>query len=380
LLAETAEQWIRETRLNIGEAQEFAMDLLEEICGIPTVTFHEKNVANAIADRLSGFDLEITRDPHGNLLATSAGTDADAPGIANVAHMDHPGFELVERRDDEYVAGIHGGITRQSLEADVPVLAVMSDGRRVSGRVLGKEGEPEDRQVLMRFDEAITDELPVPVILDLIDFKLDGDVIRARALDDLGGCAAVAGALAYISSREVAGNVYGLFTRAEEGGLFGARLAASDGLLPKDTAIVSVETSHILPGAESGDGVVIRTGDAVATFDEEPERYLRNAALKLREVDKEFKVKRQLMSGGGCEASGFAVFGYKVTGTAFPLGNWHNGLMQEVVEPEYIHKNDFLSGVSLLCVVAESAGLPAESASVARLSEFPGDAAARLAD
>ena len=369
-----------ESALDIGQAQEFAMDLLEEICGIPTVTFHEKNVANAIAKRIAAFDLTITRDPHGNLLVTKMGGDADAPGIAYVAHMDHPGFELVEQRGDEYVAGIHGGITRQALEPDVPVLAVASDGRRIPGRVLGKEGEPADRQVRLSFDEVISDELPVPVILDLVDFELDGDVIRARALDDLGGCAAVAGALAYISSREVAGNVYGLFTLAEEGGLFGARLAASDGLLPKSTAVVSVETSHILPGAESGDGMVIRTGDATTTFDEEPERYLRNAAMALRESDDQFKVKRQLMSGGGCEASAFAPFGYKVTGTAFPLGNWHNGLMQEVVEPEYIHRNDFLSGVSLLCVAAESAGLPAESASAARLSEFPTDAAARLGE
>ena len=366
--------------MDISQAQEFAMDLLEEICGIPTVTFHEKNVANAIASRLAGFNLTITRDPHGNVLSTKAGADADAPSIAFVAHMDHPGFEIVERHGDEYVAGIHGGITRQSLEADVPVLAVTSDGRRVQGRVLGKLGEPEARQVLMSFDEIITDELPVPVILDLIDFRLDGDVIHARALDDLAGCAATTAALAYISSRDVAGNVYGLFTRAEEGGLFGARLAASNGLVPKDTAIVSVETSHILPGAESGDGVIIRTGDRATTFDDEPERYLRNAAMKLRESDEQFKVQRHLMSGGGCEASAFAPFGYKVTGTSFPLGNWHNGLMQEVVEPEYIHKNDFTSGVALLCVAAKSAGLDAESASATRMREFPTDAAARLAE
>ena len=365
--------------MDISQAQEFAMDLLEKICGTPTVTFHEKNVANAIANRLAGVNLTITSDPHGNVLSTKAGANADAPSIAFVAHMDHPGFEIVERHGDEYVAGIHGGITRQSLEADVPVLAVTSDGRRVPGRVLGKLGEPEARQVLMSFDEMIADELPVPVILDLIDFKLDGDVIRARALDDLAGCAATAAALAYMSSRDVAGNVYGLFTRAEEGGLFGARLAASNGLLPTDTAIVSVETSHILPGAESGDGVIIRTGDRATTFDDEPERYLRNAAMKLRESDEQFKVQRHLMSGGGCEASAFAPFGYKVTGTSFPLGNWHNGLMQEVVEPEYIHKNDFTSGVSLLCVAAKSAGLDAESASATRMREFPTDAAARLA-
>ena len=102
--------------------------------------------------------------------------------------------------------------------------------------------------------------------------------------------------------------------------------------------------------------------------------------MKLGESDEQFKVQRHLMTGGGCEASAFSAFGYMVTGTAFPLGNWHNGLMQEVVEPEYIHMNDFTSGVALLCVAAESAGLVAESASAARLSEYPADAAARLAE
>ena len=32
------------------------------------------------------------------------------------------------------------------------------------------------------------------------------------------------------------------------------------------------------------------------------------------------------MSGGVCEATAFAVFGYRTTGIAFPLGNYHNGI------------------------------------------------------
>ena len=30
------------------------------------------------------------------------------------------------------------------------------------------------------------------------------------------------------------------------------------------------------------------------------------------------------MSGGVCEGTAFAVWGYKATRMAFPLGNWHN--------------------------------------------------------
>jgi endoglucanase len=154
------------------------------------------------------------------------------------------------------------------------------------------------------------------------------------------------------------GTVYGLFTRAEEVGLVGARLAAKSGLLPNNTFVLSAETSHTLPGAELGGGVVIRTGDGSTTFDNEAEAYLKRAAAELAKSDPEFKFKRQLMSGGGCEATAFAGYGYQVTGTAFPLGNWHNGLVQKVLEPEQIHMNDFLSGAKLLCRVAELTGTP----------------------
>ena len=85
-----------------------------------------------------------------------------------------------------------------------------------------------------------------------------------------------------------------------------------------------------------------------------------------------------MMSGGGCEASAFAAFGYSVTGTSFPLGNWHNGLMQEVVEPEYIDLNDFYSGVALLCVASDIAGTEPPGASRAALGVRPADAAERL--
>ena len=48
----------------------------------------------------------------------------------------------------------------------------------------------------------------------------------------------------------------------------------------------------------------------------------------------EFKYQRNLMGAGGCEASAFKAFGYKVTGLAYPLGNWHNRGSKKV-EEEY---------------------------------------------
>ena len=45
------------------------------------------------------------------------------------------------------------------------------------------------QQVLVRLAEPVDLELPRPVVFDLVDFELDGDLIRMRAADDLAGCA-----------------------------------------------------------------------------------------------------------------------------------------------------------------------------------------------
>jgi 2-keto-3-deoxy-galactonokinase len=43
------------------------------------------------------------------------------------------------------------------------------------------------------------------------------------------------------------------------------------------------------------------------------------------------------------------MLGYRATGLAFPLGNYHNVAADHRIEPEYIHERDFLTGVALLC-------------------------------
>ena len=68
----------------------------------------------------------------------------------------------------------------------------------------------------------------------------------------------------------------------------------------------------------------------------------------LNEQEGGFAAQRQLMSGGVCEASAFAAYGYRTTGIAFPLGNYHNGAPEGRIEAEYIHVDDYLGGVALM--------------------------------
>ena len=138
-----------------------------------------------------------------------------------------------------------------------------------------------------------------------------------------------------------------VFTRAEEVGLIGARLAAESNLINKNANIFSIETSSEIPGVKIGDGPVIRTGDRMSTFDNYPENLLRICAKNLQNNNPKFKFQRALMSAGTCEASAFKSFGYSVSGIAFPLGNWHNR-GENSVEEEYLSMDDYFLGIRLM--------------------------------
>jgi endoglucanase len=277
--------------------------------------------------------------------------------------MDHPGFEITGVGEKGFIARALGGVPVASLKKSVPVLALTPHGQRIEGTLNPIENpSPEQeskRMVRVDLEFEIDLSLPLPVVFDLPDFTLDGDTIRMRAADDLAGCASTLAALERLVSENAEADLYAVFTRAEEGGLFGARLMAEAGTLPRDTLVVSIESSPLIPGVAQGDGPVIRTGDRLYTFDGDAEQILVVAADTIKQRDPEFKFQRQLMSGGMCEATAFAVFGYRVTGMAFPLGNWHNATTtipdpDGGVDAEYIALSDYLGGVELLTEAAKS--------------------------
>ena len=343
-----------------------------------------------ITETLRRAGVEHMRDDFGNIVShVPATAESSGPPIAFVAHMDHPGFEVVEIEGTGTVARAMGGVPAASLTKPLPVFVLAPDGRRIPGVTAPHEDTTDpndrtsDRLVRIRLDAAVDLEPPLPVVFDLADFELDGDTIRMRAVDDLAGCAAILALLERVASDGPATDVYGVFTRAEEGGLFGARLMAEAGTLPKEAVIVSVESSAVIPGVAQGAGPVVRTGDALTTFDSEAERLLTAAVASIRRREPEFRVQRQLMSGGVCEATAFSLAGYAVTGVAFPLGNYHNATTtipdaDGGVAEEFIRVSDFLGGVELL---AEVAILPLGwDKKPSRLGEVADDVRERLQD
>ena len=344
---------------------ERALEILARLGAQPAAPFHERGVAESVESTLRESGLEPWRDEFGNVLARYASLDGgQGRPIAFVAHMDHPGFEIIEGSGRRYVARALGGVPAASLGKPTPALALLPDGRRVPCGLTpygGPERGGSDRLVIATLPEEAALAPPVPVVFDLPDFELDGDTIRMRALDDLAGCASILAAVERLAAAAAGADVFAVFTRGEEGGLFGARLMAQAGTLPGDTVVVSIESSPVIPGVAQGRGPVIRTGDAASTFDGRAEQALITARQRILERTPEFRCQRQLMSGGTCEATAFAMYGYSVTGIAFPLGNYHNATT-DLRDPdggvgaEYIALADFLGGVELIAEAARESG------------------------
>ena len=376
-----------------------ALEILERLCLQPTVSFHERRVAREISTILLANGIDARQDRWGNVVAELDGDDTMAP-LVFVAHMDHPGFEAIEAvevNDDEemIVAEPRGGLGTRAYDVGTEVRIVSRDGLTIHGtiefhgllRPVGNGRFARTDRVMIKpetsaFVRRASDLMyPAAVVLDLTSFGVEGQMIRARQLDDLAGCAAILASLIAVSNDGSTHRpIVGLFTRAEEVGLVGAALAAADEFVGKDAIIVSVETSLKSEIAKQGDGVVIRVGDRMTTFDHNAEAVLHAASYRIgeREGTDGFKVQRALMGAGGCEASAFKAHGYRVTGTSFPLGAWHNTEDDGSIVPEYIHVDDFRSGVALITEAMRDDNESRHNDPLRYLSAFPETGAMRL--
>ena len=368
----------------MDERDQRAVDILRELGSRPAVPFFEDGPAHYVQETLCALDLAFQRDAFGNIVTHyDKRSDSSNAPIAFVAHMDHPGFEIIEQTADGYTARALGGVPAASLACPTPVLVLTPDGRRLSAEITPRDGPERLVTVRLKSDAALVP--PVPVVFDLPDFVLDGDTIRMRALDDLAGCGSILAALERVVTDSAEADIYGVFTRAEEGGLYGARLLAESGMLPKETLIVSVEASAVIPGVAQGQGPVVRTGDATYTFDAEAEQVLTEAVRRIKKRLPEFRSQRQLMSSGTCEATAFAVFGYRATGLAFPLGNYHNATTR-ISDPdggvaaEYIRLSDYLGGVELIAEAARGVSRGGASLVRERLGTVPEEVRRRMTD
>ena len=329
-----------------------ALDILMLLGVCPATSFHEGLVSRRIVDILDASKIDYRVDMYGNIIARVDGNleaESESLPIAFVAHMDHPGFEVVRYEEELPIATSLGGVPLASITKGANAFYFDEKGNRFKCELEPIPGDQNELSV----KSSVLPPVGAPIVFALDDFSISEDILRMRAMDDLAGCAAIIASLEELKNNPSASEVYGVFTRAEEVGLIGARLLSLEKTLPQNTFVVSVETSSIIPGVTQGEGPVIRTGDASYTFNSEAEQILIMGREAIKSSDSDFKCQRQLMSAGSCEASAFAVNGYRTTGIAFPLGNWHNATTtirdpNGGVGDEYISVYDFIGGVRLI--------------------------------
>lgn len=232
--------------------------LLESILSMPAAPYHESRVIEAVLDALKSIGLKPRRDRFGNILVKYG----SGPGVAFDAHLDHPGVGFLKRSGAGTFRGdTLGGVPEKMLKG----ARVLLDGT-VPGRIIcvgrrsrgGRMVEIKSRAASASF-----------AVWDVPACSIRGDLVHARAADDLAGVAAIIALLARLVKSRAKTCVWGVFPRAEEVGFAGATALASTRGLPKSLPIISLEASSVRPGIDVGGGPVIRVGDRRAVFDPE---------------------------------------------------------------------------------------------------------------
>ncbi len=280
--------------------------IARRILAQPTAPYHEDSVCREIRALLADCPrVSLSEDRFGNLLALYQRGKA-AARFAFAAHMDHPAYV----------------------------------GRHFLG------GVPER----YRKKKPATRKFGAFRMWDLPACEIRAGRIRSRACDDLIGCAAIVAALRELDRTGADCAAWGLFTRAEEVGFVGAIELAKSGLLPRSVTVISLETSSVKGGpVKIGAGPIVRVGDRTSIFDSAATARLQSAAKAAGIAH-----QRALMQGGTCEATAYALHGYRTAAMCVALGNYHNCGPGDRIAPEFVSLDDTLD-MARLCVAAATA-------------------------
>lgn len=334
---------------------EGALAIAEGLLGHPTVPFHEELPARFCLDFARERGLRAETDAAGNVVVRyeSHRADVERP-LVLVAHLDHPGFVVDAVAEGIASMTFHGGLGAANATPGAPVHFFRT------GQV-----DPVGRGAIAAIDE-LNDRL-TGATADVLEgeagdfamwgfpaWSVEDGRITGRVCDDLLGAAAILACLDEVARRAPEGvAVWGLLTRAEEVGFLGALEAIRLGTVPAGASVLSLECSKALPDAPQGGGVIVRVGDRMSIFAPALTEALRVAADAVGTDDPNFRYQRKLMDGGACEATAFCASGYRASGLAVPLGNYHNADdAGPGIAPETVMVSDWLAEVQLLVELA----------------------------
>lgn len=312
----------------------------------PAAPYHEHRPRAEVERICAEHELPCERDRFGNVLVRLRRGGRQRP-VVLAAHLDHPGFEIHRPiSDTRWLARFRGGVPDSYFRPGIPV-------RLMPGEIPAKLGSRKgtDRMFEIRA-ERLAHSQPGFAVWELEDYAVRGGRIYGRACDDLIGVASILATLIELQRTRARTNVLGVISRAEEIGFQGALAFAAQGSLPKNSLIISLETSRELPGVKMGRGVILRVGDRTSIFDPEATRFLGQVAAGLARERNDFAFQRALMSGGTCEATAYQEFCIQTAAVCVALGNYHNCAGRNRIQAEYVNISDVCHMVELLVAAA----------------------------
>ena len=320
--------------------------IAERLMRHPTAPFHEHAVRTEVEKICAEHQLNFKRDDFGNVIVRLSTASKLRP-VVLAAHLDHPGFEIVRRLSPtRWLARFLGGVPDSYFRKEIPVRLMPGNVPAELGSRRGKAKEFEVHTTR----HAITS--PRFAVWELDDFAVRNGRIHGRACDDLVGVASILATLIELKLRRARVNVIGVISRAEEIGFLGAMAVAAANMLPKNSLVISLETSRELPGVKIEHGVILRVGDRTSIFNSEAMRFLSEVGAGLKSRNKKFQFQRGLMSGGTCEATAYQEFGFQTAAVCIALGNYHNCAEKNRIAEEFVSVADALSMVELLAATA----------------------------
>ncbi len=328
--------------------QELLLEIAGRLMRQPAAPYHESLVAAEVVRICEERGIPVEADAFGNLHAALEQGDRNQPPIVLAAHMDHPGFEIVRRQGKgRWEARFLGGVPDRYFQPGVKLRLQPSGRPAVLGRRLAHKREKrfELREATPEADR------PEFAVWDLRDFSSRGGRIRGRVCDDLIGVAAILATLIELKRSRAKCRVTGFISRAEEVGFQGALAAAGAVSIPRDSLVISLETSKEIPGVKMGGGVIVRVGDRSSVFDSQGTRFLGGVGDSLEKRDESFSYQRALMAGGSCEGTAFQEYGYRTAAVCVALGNYHKCGAGDRIREEYVSLDD-AAGMQRLLVEA----------------------------
>ncbi len=295
-------------------------ELLKKLCDANAPSGFEDETAAIIKAELCNCGVEFKCDRMGNIIVPMHFGNPNASDRVRImvsAHMDEVGFMLTEIKKDGYIGfGNIGGIS-----------ASVMAGRRV--RVLSREGvlsgviaskaihhkDKKEEEKLPKKEKLYIDigavsaeeaETYVRVgdcaVFDSETYELGEGLLKARALDDRMGCAAMTEIIRSLKEQSTENNadVYFAFTVREEIGLSGASVAAFEikpdiAIVLEATAVADIEgVKDSNKVASLGGGVCISVMDRSTIYDKE----LISTALKIAERNGISAQLKKYVSGG----------------------------------------------------------------------------------